>query len=107
MRYGTIEFDNFDWDNGNISKIKARVAIEKVEGFFREKLLIKRDTRHSFMEERWIAMGDTTDNKCLFVAYTMREIGGEKLLRPISARYTHGKEREAYEEIKKRYFSED
>lgn len=36
------------------------------------------------------------------MAYTIRIKGSEKLIRPISARYTHKKEEEAYEtEIKK------
>lgn len=48
-------------------------------------------------------MGYTKDPKrCLFVAYTIRTRGAEKLIRPISARYTHKKEEEAYEaEVKK------
>ena len=40
--------------------------------------------------------------RCLFVAFVVRLKGSELLIRPISARYTHKKEKEAYEhEIKK------
>lgn len=103
MRLGTIEHDGLDWDEGNSAKIETRVSLEVIEDFFKQELLIKEDQRHSFSEERFLAMGYTTDPKrCLFVAYTIRTRGAEKLIRPISARFTHKKEEEAYEtEVKK------
>jgi len=102
MKLATLEYDGFDWDEGNTAKIEERVAIEIVESFFKQRLLIKEDTRHSLSEERHLAVGYTKEGRCFFVAYTIRNKGSEKLIRPISARYTHKKEEEAYEaEIKK------
>ena len=103
MRYGNLEYAGFDWDKGNISKIEARVSIEIVEEFFKVKILFKEDKRHSLGEERFIAMGYTKDPKrCLFIAYTIRKNCNVVLIRPISARFTHKKEEDAYaEQIKK------
>lgn len=103
MRLSTLEHDGLDWDDGNTAKIEARVPLEAVEEFFKQELLIKEDLRHSFSEERFLAMGYIKDPKrCLFVAFTVRLKGNEKLIRPISARYTHKKEEKAYErEVKK------
>jgi uncharacterized DUF497 family protein len=99
VRYGNLEYDGFDWDEGNSTKIEARVAINVIEEFFKKKVLFKEDTRHSFSEDRFIAMGYIKNPKrCLFVAYTIRKKGNEILIRPISARFTHKKEEEAYEE---------
>ena len=100
MKYLKLGYDGFDWDDGNSLKIQNRVSIQEVENFFAQKLLLKEDTRHSFSEERFIAMGYGTDRKVLFVAFTIRNKGVERLIRVISARYTHKKEREAYEKIK-------
>lgn len=103
MRLSTLEHDGLDWDDGNTAKIEARVPLEALEEFFKQELLIKEDLRHSFSEERFLAMGHTKNPKrCLFVVFAVRLKGNEKLIRPISARYTHKKEEEAYErEIKK------
>ncbi len=103
MRLSTLEYDGLDWDDGNTAKIEARVPLETLEDFFKQELLIKEDLRHSFSEERLLAMGYTQDPKrCLLVAFTVRVKGDERLIRPISARYTHKKEEEAYErEVKK------
>lgn len=107
MRYSSVVFDGFDWDAGNSSKVKERVSIEEVERFFKQRLLLKEDSRHSFSEKRMIAMGYTTDERVLFVAFTMRKKGNENLIRVISARYTHKRERDAYEEIRKTLLQEE
>tara|TARA_B110001454_G_C12722850_1_gene435536 strand:+ start:5876 stop:6202 length:327 start_codon:yes stop_codon:yes gene_type:complete len=103
MKLAKLEHDGLDWDDGNTAKIEARVPVEVLEDFFKQELLVKEDQRHSFSEERFLAMGYTKEPKrCLFVAFTIRNKGSEKLIRPISARYTHKKEEEAYEaQIKK------
>lgn len=102
MTFKRLEYDGIDWNEGNTSKIKARVATEVIDEFFKLRLLIKEDVRHSMSEARFIAMGYTKERRCLFVAYTIRMKGDEKLIRPISARYMHKKEKEAYEaEVKK------
>ena len=74
-------FDGFDWYDANSLKIKERVSIEEIESFFKQKLFIKDDTRHSFSEERIIAMGETRAERIMFVAFTMRKKGTERLIR--------------------------
>ena len=97
MKLSILIYDGFDWDEGNIAKIEARTTIEIVEGFFEQRLLIKEDARHSLSEERLIAMGYTPQGRCFLVAFTVRHKGSKKLIRPISARYTHKKEEAVYE----------
>lgn len=103
MMLATLKYSGIDWDQGNEEKIKARVALEVIEIFFQQELLIKRDDRHSTLEERYLAMGYPKNvRRCLFVAYTLRLRGTEVFIRPISARYTHAKEEQAYAlEVKK------
>jgi uncharacterized protein len=99
----TLRHDGLDWDEGNRSKIEARVPAEVIEEFFKQELLIKEDIRNSFNEVRFLAIGYTKQPpRCLFVAFTLRTKDHETLIRPISARYTHKKEAEKYEvEVKK------
>lgn len=102
MKFAVLDHDGLDWDSGNIIKIEARVSVKVVEDFFKQKLLIKEDPRHSWNEKRFLAMGYTRDVRCFIVAYTIRFKEGQRLIRPISARYTHKKEERAYEaEVKK------
>ncbi len=103
MQLSYLEYNGFEWDNGNVAKIESRVPVNEIENFFQQELLIKADFRHSHNEERFLAIGYTKKSKrCLLVAFTFRLNGHDKLIRPISARYTHKKEEEAYErEIKK------
>ena len=56
------------------------------------------DLKHSANEDRYIAVGRDTDGRPVFVAFTVRERNGERLIRPVSARFMHGKEIEGYEE---------
>lgn len=103
MKIIRLEYDELEIDEGNLKKIEARVPIETVKEFFRQKLLVKLDAKHSFEEIRFLAIGYASDTqRCVIVAFTIRISGIVKLIRPISARYTHKKERDAYEnEIKK------
>lgn len=96
--------DGLDWDVGNKSENEARLPLEVIEEFFKQELLIKEDLRHSSSERRFLAMGYTNNpNRCLFVAFTFRLKGNEQLIRPISARFMHKKEEDAYErEVKKK-----
>ena len=107
MKYFRLKFDGFDWDDGNTAKITARLTLDEVELLFKQKLLVKEDTRHSFSEERWIVMGNHPNGRCIFVAFTIRKKGDESLIRPISARYMHEKEQKIYEEIKKNLSKEN
>jgi len=52
--------------------------------------LVYADSKHSVSEKRWYALGKTDLNRSLFVVFTIRE----SLVRIISARDMHKKERE-------------
>ncbi len=55
------------------------------------------DAGHSLTEERLWAIGKTDAGRYVFVVFTFREQDGIRLIRPISARYMHRKEIDAYE----------
>jgi uncharacterized DUF497 family protein len=69
----------FDWDEGN-----ARKSAEK----------------HSDHEQRIHALGRTEEDRLLHITFTLRD--GGKLIRVISARDMHRKERTIYGEAKKK-----
>lgn len=94
------EFDGFDWDDGNSAKSlkKHGVSREETEEVFRGGLYFSfPDHKHSIFEERFMALGQTASGKLITIAYTLRMKGGRILLRPISARPMHEKERALYE----------
>ena len=96
-----MEVDGFDWDRGNVVKSveKHGVSTREVEEVFLNDLLfVYSDAGHSGAEERSIAFGKTNEGRLLSVAFTIREKGDKRFLRPISARPMHKKERLLYEE---------
>ena len=56
------------------------------------------DTRHSDLEQRYVALGRTNEGRRLFVAFTVRR----KLIRPISFRDMTAKEKRVYEHLAKK-----
>lgn len=88
----------FDWDKGNASKNdKHGVSMAEVEQvFFNQPLLLLPDPGHSQSESRYYALGKSDDGRTLHVTFTLR--GGGKLIRVISARDMHRKERTIYEQ---------
>jgi len=81
------EAASFDWDDGNRKKCqKHGVPISEIEAFLSGTPRIAPDYRHSEAEKRYIAVGRNTHGRAMFVAFTMREQGGQLLVRPISAR---------------------
>ena len=89
----------FDWDNGNVRKSSEKHSVSQFETeqvFFNEPLLILPDTRHSQKEARYHALGKTNDNRFLHITFTLRD--KDTLLRVISARDMHKKERAYYEQ---------
>jgi uncharacterized protein len=93
-----IAVAGFDWDEGNLAKCaKHGVSIEEIEAFFLGGPVVAPDPAHSAVEDRLIAVGRTVQGRALFVAFTIREKQGHRLIRPVSARYMHEKEIEAYE----------
>jgi uncharacterized DUF497 family protein len=93
-----VAIQGFDWDDGNRAKCqKHGVSPAEVEALFERPLLIVPDAAHSRTEERLRAIGKTARGRSVFVVYTMRERGGKRLIRPITARYMHRNEVMSYE----------
>ena len=92
----------FDWDEGNSRKSAEKHDVRQPEAeqvFFNQPLLVLADERHSQKESRYHALGMTDDDRLLHVTYTLRESGA--LIRVISARDMHRKERVIYEQSQK------
>ena len=89
----------FDWDDGNRAKCcQHGVSIGEIENLFGHPHRIAPDFAHSIAETRFLAIGSGGGPRPIFVAFTLRERGDERLIRPISARYMHRKEVASYEE---------
>jgi len=96
----TTDTDGFDWDDGNANKIidKHNVLPSEAEQvFFNEPLLLLEDFKHSQDEARYHALGITDDRRLLHVTFTLRAQGS--LIRVISARDMHRKERNIHDQI--------
>jgi uncharacterized DUF497 family protein len=90
----------FDWDDGNTRKNdKHGVAQAQAEEvFFNQPLLMLDDLLHRDQEARYHALGKTLEGRLLHVTFTLR--GGGTLIRVISARDMHRKERSVYEQVR-------
>jgi uncharacterized protein len=88
----------FNWDDGNARKNeKHGVSMAEAEQiFFNAPLLLLEDTAHSQRETRMHALGQTDEARMLHITFTLRQAGA--LIRIISARDMHRKERAVYEE---------
>jgi len=88
----------FNWDEGNARKNdKHGVSMAEAEQvFFNAPLLLLEDIAHSQQEPRLHALGKTDDGRALHIAFTIRQSGA--LIRVISARDMHRKERVIYEQ---------
>lgn len=89
----------FDWDNGNAQKNSDKHDVsqsEAEEAFFNEPLLVLEDVKHSRVEARFHALGETDDARLLHITFTLRR--GDTLIRVISARDMHRKEKAVYEQ---------
>lgn len=85
----------FDWDEGNARKNeKHGVSTAKAEQVFFNQLLLE-DGAHSQSEPRFHALGKTDAGRTLHITFTLRQSGA--LIRVISARDMHQKERAIYE----------
>jgi uncharacterized protein len=88
----------FDWDRGNRTHCRRHgVSIGEIEALLRDNPRIAPDLGHAHLEDRPIAVGLTAQGRALFVAFTLREKSGRLTIRPVSARYMHAKEIDAYE----------
>lgn len=89
----------FDWDSGNRAKCqKHGVSVDEIERLFASPIMILPDTAHSTSEDRLRAIGRTEAGRYIFLVFTLRERGGQRFIRPISARYMHQKEIDSFEE---------
>ena len=88
----------FAWDRGNLEKCqKHGVSSEEIEALLRSDPRVAPDRKHAEREDRLIGVGRNANGRPMFVAFTLRRVQGRTLVRPISARYMHAKEIEAYE----------
>ncbi|QIB66089.1 BrnT family toxin [Kineobactrum salinum] len=88
----------FDWDDGNSRKSKEKHDVSQAEAeqvFFNEPLLLLLDDKHSQKATRYHAYGKTNGDRRLHIAFTLRE--RDTLIRVISARNMHRKERTIYD----------
>lgn len=89
--------EGFDWDEGNGRKSVDKHGVSQAEAeqiFFNDPLLVVEDVGHSVREARWHALGRTDTERLLHVTFTLR--GGGRLIRVISARTMHRRERSRY-----------
>jgi uncharacterized DUF497 family protein len=99
-----MDFDSlvgFEWDAGNSRKNEVKHSVtpsEAEEVFFNNPLLIRSDDQHSESERRYMALGKTNQARALTVIFTLRQ--DATLIRIISARDQHRKERHLYEQAK-------
>jgi len=93
----------FDWDEGNARKSVHKHGVSQAmaeQVFFNEPLLLLLDAKHSQQEKRYHALGRTDDGRLLHITLTLRV--HETLIRIISARDMHQKERVIYEQESKK-----
>jgi uncharacterized DUF497 family protein len=88
----------FEWDAGNERKNdKHGVGMAEAEQvFFNAPLLVLDDAAHSQSESRFHALGRSDNGRQLHLTFTLRRSG--ELIRVISARDMHRKERIIYEQ---------
>ena len=93
------EISGFDWDSGNSRKSADKHNVSQPEAeqlFFNAPLLLLADGKHSQYKARYHALGKTDTARQLHVTFTLRS--GGTLIRVISARDMHRKERAVYEQ---------
>jgi uncharacterized DUF497 family protein len=86
----------FEWDDGNARKNEHHgvSTAEAEQVFFNAPLLMLPDLKHGETEPRLHALGKTVAGRRLHITFTLRD--GDQLIRVISARDMHRKEREIY-----------
>jgi uncharacterized DUF497 family protein len=86
----------FEWDKGNEQKnVKHGVTPAEAEQvFLNEPLVVLDDLKHSDTEQRFHALGQTGEGRLLHIKFTIRT----NMIRVISARNMHRKERAIYEQ---------
>jgi len=90
------EFEGFEWDEGNIEKnwLAHQVTPQEAEQvFFNRPVIVADDVKHSRSEKRYLVLGQTDEDRPLFIAFTLRQ----RRIRVISSRDMNRKERKVYE----------
>jgi uncharacterized DUF497 family protein len=96
----------FDWDQGDLAKCrKHRVSIEEIEWVLSRPVAVY--PLPFPKESRNFAIGKNSQNRYVFLVFTIRRKDGRDSIRPISARYMHRKEVEHYEKTQKASPAED
>lgn len=93
---------SFEWDKGNADKNYRKHDVinkEAEEIFTNKENFIFEDEKHSYIEKRYMIWGETKNKRKLSVFFTIRN----NMIRIISARDMHKKERRSYEEKIKTY----
>jgi uncharacterized DUF497 family protein len=93
------QITGFDWDDGNSRKSADKHDVSRAEAesvFFNDPLIVVEDTKHSATEPRLHALGRTAQNRLLHITFTVRQNG--TMVRVISARNMHRKERKIYDQ---------
>jgi uncharacterized protein len=93
------DITGFNWDDGNARKSDEKHGVSMAEAeqvFFNAPLLLLEDQSHSQNEIRLHALGQTDAGRGLHITFTLRQSG--TLIRVISARDLHRKERAIYEQ---------
>jgi uncharacterized DUF497 family protein len=94
-----LRIEGFDWDEASSHKIGEKHNVLRSEAervFFNEPLLLLDDLKHSQIEERFHALGVSDDRRLLHLTFTLRV--NNTVIRIISARDMHRKERKVYEQ---------
>ena len=94
-----VAVTGFDWDEGNARKSAEKHEFSQAEAeqvFFNEPLIIAEDVKHSETEPRFHALGKTDVGRLLHITFTSRI--SDTLIRIISARDMHRKERFYFEQ---------
>lgn len=91
------QVEGFDWDAGNARKSGDKHGVSQAEAeqiFFNDPLLVVADMKHSQTEARFHALGKTDTERLLHLTFTLR--AEQTLIRVVSARPMHKKERLIY-----------
>ena len=92
------DLQGFDWDQGNEEKCKKHgLKLEEIESVFKSEIHVSANYRHATNEDRYQAVGMTSDGRYVFLVFCLRKRTDGNFIRVISARYMHKKEIDYYE----------
>ena len=93
-----MQFNGLDWDAGNWPKCGNHgLTQSQIEKVFQSDPIIFVDLKHSTAEDRFNAIGSTSEGRLTFVVFTFLRRFGKVYVRPLSARFMHKKEIDYYE----------